>query len=124
MKTAATVKSSEAGGSTRGETAGLSAALDPAESTRADAALAAGRSISPGCPVVSFEGPGGSTGMIESSAPVDSAAIEVAAVIKCGAPREISTVVKQHVMVTPIESPMTPSPSEPTEPTDTEPNSK
>src|ERR1700679_1993481 len=128
----APVKSSaaaEAGASARGKASSLSATLVAAEGTRADPALAPGLGVSAGGTVVSAERPGSLTGTIESSATVDSAtvrsaAIEIAPVIKRCATGKVSAVVKHGVMVMPVESPMTPAPSETAEPPDSEADSK
>jgi hypothetical protein len=125
VESAAPVKpTSEAGASARGKAAGFSATTDAAEGARTDAALTTRFSVSSSCPIVSAERPGGRTGMIESSATVESAAIEIVPVIKRGAPREIPAVVKKHGVVVPVESPMTPPPPITTPPPDPEADSK
>src|SRR5580658_11105726 len=100
------------------------------EGAGTDAALAARCCVSASSLSVSLERPGGNAGTVANSAALhsaalhsatlDSAASEIAPVIKCPAAREVPGVVVERVVVMPVESPMTPSPSKTAEPADAE----
>src|SRR5271157_2270436 len=128
MPSAAAVKASatHAGASPGGIALGLSAVVVAAEGARVNAALTARLSVSSSLLPVPLERPGGFASTIAAHsalhipfyAALASSPVVTAPVIKSSASRVVPAVVVDCVVVMPIESPMTPSPSKTAVPAD------